>query len=120
MAKRFEANARFHELEDEHINKLKTEGWKFLEGVDLSGKKTFVAYPAVNAPDAPILIGEKIVKTLCLDGENDLNPVGTVGTVVGSLAAEPEITRFKFMYAVQWPSFPYPVLVVDFKIEKLQ
>jgi hypothetical protein len=60
------------------------------------------AFTRGQAPGA-IPNGRRIVKTATEDG--DTNPLGTMGTVLGSLS-RPEVLNGALMYFVEWDTMP--------------
>jgi hypothetical protein len=61
--------------------------------------------------------GARIVKSFT--EEHDANPVGTLGTVLGSIEAPPGVTGYpdKFFYFVEWD--PSPRLAVGVRAAKI-
>lgn len=73
--------------------------------------------------------GTRIIKLLAFD-DNEMHPIGTTGTVIGSLPIPVEVresvrdlidTTSNFLYTVEWDTMPdIPVVVVSAKIGMIQ
>ncbi len=85
----------------------------------MSARQLFGHYVESQAEGA-IPNGERIRKCWCEDG--DANPVGTVGTVIGSIGPVDDVPEFqscRYGYFVEWSTYPgVAVFVAGKKIER--
>jgi len=65
-----------------------------------------------NYEDAEFQSGDRVVKSVCED--RDLHPLGTVGTVLGSLG-HPKVG---YGYLIQWDGETVETFVINWKVKR--